>query len=635
MTMIKSILKHGTLVLVMLFVYTACDSVLDLDPLDQPSDAAVWSDPAMSQAFVNDIYGDLAHGMDEVMLAIHTDEAAFTHIGSADAARGIITPSNLYNTTWGSAWWTGPPGSGNLMWENIYGTIRKTNLFFQNFDPALFQDQELAEQLIGEVHFLRAMKYMDLLRLFGGVPIVDQVFDLDSDMQLPRNTFEETLNFILADAEAAAERLNWTPRQMGRATKGSALALQSRILTFAASDLYHNTDQWAPGYSNPELIGFTQSGRQQELWEDARDVSLQIINEGPYSLYDQGGDRTQNFQDIWLQGGGSEAILSRYHLQEFEPEGQAADWGPITMGQWMGPNGYFLWGGSTPQQALVDDFETLDGEEFDWSDPDHAADPFANRDPRMEATVMYNGYEWRPRPEGPNATDPIGRIESFQTIRCVGSPECPGVRNGIDSRQSPVENWNGSRTGYMLNKFIDPNVEHWNNDQEVPWHYFRYAEILLNYAEAQINLNDEDEARWAINQIRDRAGMPQISDSGPDLVDRYRNERRVELAFEDHRYYDVRRWMIAPQTADRDAYGIYLHAEYEYDPNDPYGGMYNYDYVINGDIDVPAEVELAPGNPNIGIRPVWARSWNPATYLLPIHRDEMNRNPELVQNPNY
>src|SRR6056297_427548 len=237
MTMIKSILKHGTLVLVMLFVYTACDSVLDLDPLDQPSDAAVWSDPAMSQAFVNDIYGDLAHGMDEVMLAIHTDEAAFTHIGSADAARGIITPSNLYNTTWGSAWWTGPPGSGNLMWENIYGTIRKTNLFFQNFDPALFQDQELAEQLIGEVHFLRAMKYMDLLRLFGGVPIVDQVFDLDSDMQLPRNTFEETLNFILADAEAAAERLNWTPRQMGRATKGSALALQSRILTFAASDL--------------------------------------------------------------------------------------------------------------------------------------------------------------------------------------------------------------------------------------------------------------------------------------------------------------------------------------------------------------------------------------------------------------
>lgn len=635
MKMIKSTLKPLTLVVVLLFTYTACDSVLDLDPLDQPSDAAVWSDPGLTEAFVNGIYADLPHGFNEVMLAIHTDEAAFTHIGNADAAQGIINPSSLFDTTWGSSWWTGPPGSGNYMWQHLYGSVRKTNLFFENFDPELFEDQELAEQLIGEAHFLRAMKYMDLLRLHGGVPIVDEVFQLDSDMELPRDSFEDVVNFILEDAQEAADRLEWAPRQDGRASKGAALALQSRLLTYAASDLYHNTDQWASGYSNPELIGYTEAGMQEQLWEQARDVASEIIDNGPYSLYDQGGDPSQNFQDIWLQGGGSEGILTMQHLEEFEREGHEGSWAPITLGQWAGPNGYFLWGGSTPQQALVDDFETIDGEQFDWSNPDHAEDPYENRDPRMGATVMYNGYEWRPRPEGPNSTDPVGQIETFLSLKCTGSDECPDERSGLDSRRSPVEDWNGSRTGYLLNKFMDPEVEHWNNDQEVPWHFFRYAEVLLNYAEAQINLNNEGEARWAINQIRDRAGMPDIDDTGDDLIERYRNERRVELAFEDHRYFDVRRWMIAPETEDKDAYGIYLHAQYEYDPDDPHGGMYDYEYVIDSSIDVPSEVELAPGNPNIGVRPVWNRSWNPATYLLPIHRDEMNRNTALIQNPNY
>ncbi|WP_340103086.1 RagB/SusD family nutrient uptake outer membrane protein [Rhodohalobacter sp. 8-1] len=629
----KHIYTKLSLIALMLFMYAACDSVLNLDPLDQPSDAAVWSDPAMSEAFVNDIYSDLAHGYTEVMLGIHTDEAAFTHIGSAEAAQGIINPTNVYNTTWGSAWWTGPPGSGNLQWGNAYGSIRKTNLFFQNFEPELFADQNLASQLTGEVHFLRAMKYHDLLKLHGGVPIVDEVFQLDSDLQVPRDSYEDVLNFILADIEEAENRLDWLPRQAGRASKGAALALKSRVLTYAASDLIHNS-QWAGGYNNPELIGLTQSTlTQEDLWERARDAAREIIQNGPYSLYDQDSNPTQNFQNIWLEGGGSEAIFSRFFLEEHDPGG--GNWGIVSPGQWFGPNGYFLWGGSTPQQALVDDFETLDGEAFDWSNPDHAEDPFANRDPRMEATVMYNGYQWRERPEGPRATDPLGKIETFLSLRCVGSAECPEERTGLDSRRSPVEDWNGSRTGYILNKFISPNVEHWNNVQEVPWHFFRYAEVLLNYAEAQINLNQEGEARSAINQVRNRAGMPDINDSGQDLVERYRNERRVELAFEDHRYYDVRRWMIAPQTADKDAYGIYLHAQYEYDPNDEFGGMYDYDYVIDPSMDVPTEVELAPGNPNIGVRPVWSRSWNPATYFLPIQRDEMNRNNALVQNPLY
>ena len=634
------------LVIAMLVTVTACDgimggsSVLDKNPLDQPSDAAVWQDPAMSEAFVNGIYINLAHGIDEVMLGIHTDEQVFTHIGAADVPQGNLTASNIYNTTWGSAWWTGPPGSWDLRWDRIWGAIRKTNLFFENFDPELFDDPGLAEELIGEVHFLRAMKYHDLAKLWGGVPIVTEPFELDSDMELPRESFADVIEFIISEADAAAERLDWQPRELGRANKGAALALKNRALTYAASDLYHNPDpDWISGYDHPELVTWTGSESQQQLWEQARDVALEIINEGPYELYNVDPDPTQNFQDIWLEGGGDEAILSRFFLEEVTI-GWADYWAGDEMthwvqyGQWNGPNGYLTWGGSTPSQNLVDDFETLDGEYFDWDDPAHALDPFSNRDPRMEATVMYDGYEWKPRPDGPRSTDPIGIIETFQQIRCTGSPDCPSPRGGLDSRRSAFEDWNGSRTGYYNNKFMDPTLEHHTQDQEVPYHYFRYAEILLNYAEAQIALGNEGEARNAINQIRQRAGMPDIDDTGQDLVDRYRNERRVELALEMHRYFDTRRWMIAPEVEDEDAVAIHLETEYVYDPSAEMNGMYNREYVLDP-AEVPDEVTITGGNPNIGHFNVWPRAWNPATYKLPIEHTEMNRNTALIQNPLY
>jgi hypothetical protein len=159
-----------------------------------------------------------------------------------------------------------------------------------------------------------------------------------------------------------------------------------------------------------------------------------------------------------------------------------------------------------------------------------------------------------------------------------------------------------------LRKFIDPNVVHEfaaaGGNQEAPWHFFRYGEILLNYAEACIELGQDDEAKTYLNMIRARAGMPDITETGSALRERYRNERRVELAFEQHRFFDIRRWMIAPQAMGRNANGIVIQ--------DPLAGPVTY-----------------------SVNKIQDRAWNDKMYFLPIALEEINRNSELVQNPLY
>jgi hypothetical protein len=180
---------------------------------------------------------------------------------------------------------------------------------------------------------------------------------------------------------------------------------------------------------------------------------------------------------------------------------------------------------------------------------------------------------------------------------------------GLDTRRSPIEDWNGSYTGYYLKKFISPNVNHQFEKQNLPFRRFRYAEILLNYIEACIELDEDDEAKTYLNMIRARAGMPPVSDSGPALMARYRNERRVELAYEDHRFYDVRRWMIAP-SAYVNATGVFVTGDMAED-----GTILNRTYAVN-----PSAQQ---------------RGWNDSFYFMPIKLDELNKNNLLVQNPGY
>jgi hypothetical protein len=200
-----------------------------------------------------------------------------------------------------------------------------------------------------------------------------------------------------------------------------------------------------------------------------------------------------------------------------------------------------------------------------------------------------------------------------------------GVIPGIDTRDSPVENWNGSRTGYYVRKFIDadPSLpDNQSSAQVIPWPFIRYTEIALNYVEACLETGDEAEAINWLNKIRFRVGMPAVTATGSALVDLYRNERRIELAYEEHRYFDARRWMIAPETLGRGIKVMKVNATLKSgaSPLVPYRHDKSvYDYAYNVVDDTETET----------------RTWDDKMYFMPLSRDEINRNEKLVQNPGY
>lgn len=168
------------------------------------------------------------------------------------------------------------------------------------------------------------------------------------------------------------------------------------------------------------------------------------------------------------------------------------------------------------------------------------------------ATILYDGAKWKPRPSDGAKTDPIGVIQTGKYEAANGTDSVWG----LDTRNSTIENWNGTYSGYYMRKFMDKNLDaqFFRGDQS--WIFFRYAEILLNYAEAAYGYGKEPEARDAVNQVRVRAGMPATDASGVALMAVIKYERRYELAFEEHRFFDARRWRDAERDFNENAKGI-------------------------------------------------------------------------------
>jgi hypothetical protein len=571
---------------------TSCNQdFLNVVPEDRFGDVSVWQDPALVEAFVNEMYRGLNHGLRELMLGSLADESQFIHnYGSAQVVQSNLTSADVGSFSRGDF--------DEFNWTVLYARIRQINLFLENIEEVPFVDESWRQRLIGEVHFLNAYYYHNLVRLYGGVPLVKKAYELQDEFLIARSTLDESIQYIVDECDLAASLLplSYTTgsSDIGRATKGAALALKSRILLYAASELYNNPS-WAGGYSNPELIAST--GSRTEKWQKAKDAAKAVIDLGIYTLQSGSGDPVKDYTDLFLLKDSKEAIFSRYFIKSRGWEDGALP------GLANGPNGYHNWGGNTPIQEFVNDYEMTDGSKFNWSNPAHAAAPYENRDPRFAASVLYDQALWRPRPSDVKDIDPVGKV----IIRTVET--APGVFTpGLDTRDGPIEDWNGGYSGYYLRKFIDPSVVHEyaaaGGNQEAPWHFFRYGEILLNYAEACIGLGEEDEAKTYLNMLRARAGMPNITETGAALVAKYQNERRIELAFEQHRYFDIRRWMIAPQAMGRNAFGIVI--------NQPVSGPVTYT-----------------------TNKIQDRAWNDKMYFLPILLDEMNRNSQLVQNPMY
>ncbi len=602
-------ITHIFRLLFLVFIITSCSQdFLDKKPLDKFSDADVWNDPALIETFVNDMYYNFGNPFDIDMIACYVDESHFTpDWGVRNFNNSLLTPDEIPG--WQTSWF----GDNTIgkRWQPLYKSIRAANIFFSKIGDIEADDQDLIDRLTGEAHFARAYFYHNLVALYGGVPLIIEPYGLDDEFTVPRSSYADCIDFIVSELDKAANLLpeSHSSANEGRATEGAALALKARVLLYAASDL-HNNNSLFSGFSNPELLGYT-SGDATARWTAAKNAAKAVIDMGIYSLHGpepaNAEEATQNYVEYFTSMGSSEDIFLKHYLTKgYSYEG----WSNSMPGLFCGPNGYHNWGNNCPIGALVDDYEMADGTKFDWNNPAHKADPYGifggqRRDPRFYANVLFDGAKWRARPTDVANIDPVGII---QTGKWQLSADENDVRHGLDTRSGPIEDWNGSYTGYYSRKGIDPTIDAQFEFQNVPFRWIRLAEVYLNYAEACLELGEEGEARKYINMIRKRAGMPETNESGAALKARYRNERRIELCYEEHRFYDVRRWVIANE--------VYVDA--------------------NGiEVIYPWDGGKTDEQPTYAPKFFENRAWDNKAYFFPIYRNEMNRNDQLVQNPGY
>jgi len=593
----KKFIKIISQLLLLISLISCSEDFLEKTPLSEYSGDIVWKDLSLMEVFVNDIYANIPHSFTEMMLASITDESILTYDGgSSNVTKSLVTPSSYH--VFGSTW-TGARRASRMSWDWIYKNIRACALFLEQVEKNTYDDENLKNRLTGEVYFLRAYHYHNLVFNYGGVPIVTKPFTLSDDMLVTRDSFSNCINFIADDCDKAADLLptKHTNTNKGRATKGAALALKSRVLLWAASNLYHNQTLWSQGYSNPELIGYVNADRM-ELWRQAKNAAKAVMDLNVYKIHKEepalGDNVAKNYEEIFVSKETSEDIFIRF-FTNLSREG-------YDPGRFNNPNGYFGYGGNTPVSQTVDAYEMSDGTKFDWNNPEHRTNPYENREPRFYANINFEGAKWLPRDPAGASLDPDGVVQVAYYQKTLDGDWVPGA----DTRASPFAcQEDGTYTGYYLRKFMDPTINPQFTRQECPWRYIRYTEVLLNYAEACLELGEDSEAQLYINKVRHRAGLPDINSVGDELREKLRHERRIELMFEDQRYWDIRRWMIAPQLLSTDAMGVDIRYYY-------------------GDI-----------NAKYTFFSVRERSWNDRSYFLPIHLDEMNRNNKLIQNPLY
>ena len=595
--------------LLVTLLMTACNNdMLELQPLDAYSDAAVWKDPILAELFVNNLYMRVNYPGNKFAICCFVDEAhrrdgndEFNYNNSK------ITP-DLISKDWFSS-------SGNYFWtwDQLYISIRACNKFFANIeklpvDDILTDGVTMKDRLVGEVTYLRAYFYYCLTSLYGGVPLVTKAYELTDDFMTPRNSYEECVKFISDECDKAASLLPavYSGNKIGRITKGTALTLKSRILIYAASDLY-NTAVF-PGYANPELIGFADKSpsARSARYQAAKNAAKEVMDLGIYSLHKPNPAPTdsiaENIDEIFNTYGTDEDIWVRFYT----PTSFTVDryWDALVL-----PNGYYNQGGNAPLDNLVRNYELKDGTKFDWNNPAHKAAPYKNRDPRFYATILYEGAKWRPRYESLFPFDPVGVIQVGTWQKWNSTTNAMYEVYGLDSRKGQNSAFEASYTGYYVRKHCDQNIDANFVVNDKPWRLMRYTEVLLNYAEACIGLGQDAEARTYINMIRTRAGMPDVNESGDALRDRFRHEKYIEMAYEDQRFFDVRRWVIAPAS---------------------YVASYKVEvlYPLLPDKTTATVPTYTPKVHN-------TYAWINKAYFWPIMRNEMNKNTSLIQNPDY
>ena len=558
-------IKHIALLLAVTSapLYTACD-FMDCSETDYYSKQQILDNMDRVKQLATQVYSYLPHDFCNTSGAMQdaaTDDAI--HVYESSAIQRFV------NGTW----------SANYVFGTYYNAIHDANFYLENCVGLTFDEWKYSDGFADdyksylnyehEVRFLRAFYYFELVKRYQNIPLITKTLTQEEANEAEPSDAVTILNFIISECtDLANDKLpvnyNNMPGGEGnlqRATKGMALALKSRASLYLASPLYSADDT--------------------QKWKNAAQAAYDLISQAGtlgYSLDPKysnlyGATNNQSKEVIMCRPTGASTSFESANF----PMG-------VTKGSTT----------TCPTENLVSAYEMTDGTAFDWSNAEMAKDPYANRDPRLGMTVVYNGMAW------PKTTP----VEVFE-----------GGKNG-----QPIKN--ATTTGYYLRKYVNNSVTfepgETTTSQQHNWILFRYAEILLNYAEAMVNAYGDPDytgsyslsARDAVNQVRNRGDvkMPAYpTDMKKDaFLKRLRNERRVEFAFEGQRFWDLRRWKLGEKY-----FGVYprgLNVE------------------ATKDEDFFKDTQMTSH-----IR----EFRTPANYLMPIPVDQVSNNPQMVQNPGY
>lgn len=517
-----------------------------------------------AEQFLNNIYSILPNGYNRVggdLLDAATDDAMPSRDGVSIERFTTSSLSALSNP--------------DDAWGKNYEGIRKVNIFLKNIDivpvPAKIPFWK------AEARFLRAMFYFELVKRYGGVPLVaDEVLDAEKPKNFTRNSFEECINYIVTECDAIKGAVRPDPlatTDYGRISNGVVLALKARTLLYAASPLYNGGNI---GGSAQQKLYQGYASFDAERWNAAAQAANDLIATGRFKI-----DGVA-YNNVFIVRKNDEVILGYLRNNSTDLETN------------NGPVGYALasaQGRTSPTQDLVDAFPAVNGREITDAVSGYVStNPYANRDPRLASTVLYNGLNWLSRP-----------LQTYE--------------GGLDK---PNNNTTQTKTGYYMRKHLGNfSTATLYNAQPHNFPIFRYAEVLLNYAEARNEyLTTPDASVYKVLQdIRKRAGIAVGTTAGysyglkssgmtkDEMRIAIRNERRIEMAFEEQRFWDLRRWKTAETELNKNLNGMII-------TRNPANGALTYQKSVVGKISFA----------------------NPRMYFYPIPFNEINKNTNLVQN---
>ncbi|MDR1331062.1 MAG: RagB/SusD family nutrient uptake outer membrane protein [Tannerella sp.] len=608
--------KTATLALTLAFL-ASCGDYLDKESFDIITPEQVWQEPKL----INGVMVNLYDGLQLEDFNYWNSDAwrLMNPTTLSDEAQGSFQKDPMFDN--GNASYTYGDGLFEQKFADRYKLIRNCNDFIIQVEESRLLSAADRDALLAEARFLRAMHYFTLVKRYGGVPLIEKPQEADGDnleaLMVPRDREVDVYDFIVSESRAAADALPAARDASARyrADRGAALALCSRAALYAASIARYGTVQL------DGLVGIPAS-EATRFFQASLEASQAVIGSGVYALYSKApDDRAKNYCDMFLKGNGDNGEYI-FQKQYNVAGGKGHDWDKRNAPFSFRAGG---WGcGVAPTLEMIEEYECVDGSasELQLTDAqgnplrfDNPYDLFRGRDPRLYASVYLPGspmsgseMEWYR-----GIIDPDGNRHIATSQPDGGNQvEINGVVYNTTGKDGGADAGDASKTGFYQKKFFDETLTDMNmGKSETPWPVFRLGEMYLNLAEAALELGRASEALQAVNAIRERAGMAALASVDMAAI---RHERKVELAFEGHRFWDMKRWRIAHlDVAQGGLNGFKGSALY------PWLDISDSRFIFEKGRNTPKQTRI----------------FLERNYYVKINADDINSNPRLVQNPGY